>query len=160
MGTVYLIAPRRLAHVIMALLALGSLYAAYRVAAAPVDTSLLPAAGEIVSGQAMPADVRIMTPFFNIFGAGALVIGAAYSAWVFWRKGIMAHRVKSNVLIAVGAFIPSMTGALARFGWTETFFLGELLGVVIIFLGFLVSAEVFERRPQPFLRGEAPVKRT
>ncbi|MCL5107585.1 MAG: hypothetical protein M1401_01665 [Chloroflexi bacterium] len=146
MGTVYLIVRRRYAHAIMALLVLGSLYAAYRVLAAPVDPALLPKAGEIVTGQALPSNVRILTPFFNVFGAGALVAGAVYSAWVFWRKGIMGHRVVSNILIALGAFIPSLTGGLSRFGFSGLFFLGELLGVVIIFLGFLVSVEVFERR--------------
>lgn len=147
MGTVYLLAPRRYAHAVMAVLALGSLYAAYRVLAAPVDAALLPAAGEIVSGRALPGEVRILTPFFNVFGAGALVLGAVYSAWYFWRRGVMGHRVASNVLIALGAFIPSLTSGLSRFGITGAFFLGELLGVVIIFLGFLVSVEVFDRRP-------------
>ncbi|MHB1417814.1 MAG: hypothetical protein ACYC1C_21400 [Chloroflexota bacterium] len=150
MGTIYLTASRRVANVVMILLALASLFAAYRVFTAPVDVSLLPKAGEVVSGQGMPADVRIMTPFFNIFGAGALVIGAGYSSWVFWRRRLMPHRVVSNVLIAVGAFVPSLTGALARFGFSGTFFLGELLGVLVIFAGFLASIEVFEKVSLPF----------
>lgn len=149
MGTVYLLTPRRFAHAVMAVLAVGSVYAAYRVLATPIDAALLPAPGEIVTGRALPGDVRILTPFFNVFGAGALVIGALYSAWYFWRRRIMGHRVVSNLLIALGAFIPSLTSGLSRFGFTGTFFLGELLGVVIIFLGFLVSVEVFERRRPP-----------
>ncbi len=146
MGTVYLLAPRRLAHAIMAVLAIGSVYAALRVLTADVEVALLPRAGQVVSGQALAAGVRVLTPFFNIFGAGALVFGAAYSAWVFWRRRLMPHRVASNVLIAVGAFIPTVTSGLSRFGFTDAFFLGEFLGVVFIFGGFLVSVEVFERR--------------
>jgi hypothetical protein len=146
LGTVYLTVRRRYAHAITALLVLGSVYAAYQVLGAPVDATLLPKAGEVVTGQALPGNVRILTPLFNIFGAGALVVGAVYSAWVFWRRGIMGHRVVSNILIAVGAFIPSLTGVLNRFGFSGLFFLGELLGVVTIFVGFLVSVEVFERR--------------
>ncbi|MHB1004910.1 MAG: hypothetical protein ACYC3S_04615 [Chloroflexota bacterium] len=159
MGTIYLVAPRRVAHAILGALVVASVYAVYRVFGAPVDASLLPAANEVVSGRALPAEVRILTPIFNVFGAGALVLGAAYSAWVFWRKGIMGHRVLSNVLIAVGAFIPSMTGALSRFGLTGTLFLGELLGVVVIFAGFLVSVEVFERKPRPVIHQQQAPQR-
>ena len=49
----------------------------------------------------------------------------------------------SNVLIAIGAFIPGMTSGLSRFGLTSAFFVGELLGVLCILVGFLVSVEVF-----------------
>ena len=34
----------------------------------------------------MPADLRIMTPPFNIVGAFALVFGAVYSAYIFMPK--------------------------------------------------------------------------
>lgn len=149
MGTVYLLAPRRLAHGVMAVLALASVYAAYRVAGAPVDVALLPAAGEVVSGRALPADVRVLTPFFNVFGAAALIGGAGYSAWTYWRRGGNAQRVVSNALIAAGAFVPSLTGTLSRFGLADLLPLGELLGLLVIFGGFLVSSEVFERRLQP-----------
>lgn len=152
MGTIYLLAPRRLANAVMLGLVVASVYAAYRVVGAPVDLALLPAAGEAVSGRALPGDVRMLTPFFNLFGAGALIGGALYSAWVFWRRGIMRHRLISNALIAAGAFAPSITGALSRFGMAEAHSAGELLGVTVIFAGFLVSVEVFERARRPFAR--------
>jgi hypothetical protein len=47
-------------------------------------------------------------------------------------------------LIALGAFIPGVTSGLNRFGVTWSFFLGEFLGVLLIFAGFLVSEEVFK----------------
>ena len=46
--------------------------------------------------------------------------------------------------------MPSLTSGLSRFGVTETFFLGELLGVVFLFAGFLVSIEVFRELRVPF----------
>jgi hypothetical protein len=52
-------------------------------------------------------------------------------------------RVPATILIAVGGFIPGVTSGLNRFGVTWSFFLGELLGVVLIFIGFLVSEDVF-----------------
>jgi hypothetical protein len=51
--------------------------------------------------------------------------------------------VPATILIAVGALIPGVTSSLNRFGVTWSFFLGEFLGLVLIFAGFLVSEEVF-----------------
>ena len=142
-------------------------------------------------GAAMPADLRIMTPPFNIVGAFALVFGAVYSAYIFmpkvramrvttelpvvgafgravavvvnfvaslpaaWRAlraGTLNSRVPATLLIALGGFIPGWTSALSRFGVTWSFFIGELIGVVLIFIGFLVSIEVFSDLRLPFTR--------
>jgi len=54
--------------------------------------------------------------------------------------------VPATLLIALGGFIPGITSGLNRFGVTWSFFLGELLGVVFIFIGFIVSTEVFSAR--------------
>ena len=67
-------------------------------------------------------------------------------------RGELNSRVPSTMLIALGGFFPSLTGSLARFGMTEAFFLGELLGVVFLFAGFLVSIEVFREIRIPFTR--------
>ena len=64
--------------------------------------------------------------------------------------GRLNSRVPATILLAIGGFIPSMTSGLSRFGVTETFFLGELLGVVFLFAGFLVSVEVFREFRIPF----------
>jgi hypothetical protein len=58
-------------------------------------------------------------------------------------SGRLNSRVPATILIAVGAFIPGLTSGLNRFGVTWSFFLGEFLGLVLIFAGFLVSEEVF-----------------
>ena len=50
--------------------------------------------------------------------------------------------MKANVLIAVGAFIPSVASGLTRFGVTSLFFVGELVGLVCIMAGFLLSTRV------------------
>ena len=50
----------------------------------------------------------------------------------------------ATILIALGAFIPGVTSGLNRFGVTWSFYLGEFLGVLLIFAGFLVSEEVFK----------------
>ena len=143
------------------------------------------------TGEAFPADLRILTPPFNIAGALVLVFGAVYSAYIFmpkrrvmrvpggppvigtigravavavnfvasipgawraFRAGTLNSRVPATLLIAIGGFIPSWTSGLNRFGVTWAFFLGELLGVIFIFLGFLVSTEIVSDRQLPFTR--------
>jgi hypothetical protein len=66
------------------------------------------------------------------------------AAWLV--SGRLNSRVPATLLIAAGGFIPSLTSGLDRFGVTWSFFLGELLGVLLIFAGFLVSEEVFRDR--------------
>ena len=57
--------------------------------------------------------------------------------------GRLNSRVPATILIALGGFVPSVTSGLNRFGITWAFFLGEFVGVLLIFCGFLVSEEVF-----------------
>jgi hypothetical protein len=64
--------------------------------------------------------------------------------------GRLHSRVPATILLAIGGFIPSLTSGLSRFGITETFFLGEFLGVVFLFAGTLVSVEVFREFRIPF----------
>jgi hypothetical protein len=74
--------------------------------------------------------------------------------------GRLHSRVPATLLIAVGGLIPAITSGLNRFGNTGAFFVGELLGVVFLFAGFLVSMEVFREIRVPFthivLRSRAP----
>ena len=64
--------------------------------------------------------------------------------------GRLNSRVPATILLAIGAFVPSVTSGLNRFGMTGSFFLGELLGVIFLFAGFLVSVEVFREFRIPF----------
>lgn len=152
MGTIYLLLRRNIAHTIMAVLLAVSVYAIYRVATADIgDLSALVG----LSGTAMPDEVRRMTPIFNIFGTLALVGGAIYSAWFFWRRRLMSHRMLSNILIAVGALLPAAGGTSLRLEAASltVFYLLELLGIVIIFIGFLRSREVFGLYRFPLIHG-------
>ncbi len=65
-------------------------------------------------------------------------------------RGRLNSRVPATILIAVGGIIPAITSGLNRFGNTSGFFVGELLGVVFLFAGFLVSVEVFREIRVPF----------
>jgi len=146
-GTVYLLAPKSWAHAFMALLALSSIYGAARVFSAQLDPSLLPA-GELSGRAIVTPGVRILTPFFNTYGSITLIGGAIYSAWIFWRKRILPHRAIGNVLIAVGAMAPAIGGLFSRFGFTGILYVSELVGAVLMFLGFLRATTPF-KEPAP-----------
>jgi hypothetical protein len=140
-GTVYLLAKRSWANATMVLLVLGSLYGLVRVFGAELDPSLLTTSlhtGSELSGHAIiTPGVRALTPIFNLYGTVALVGGAAWSAWIFWRKRVLLHRTLGNLLIAVGAMAPAFGGAFSRFGFSGALYWGELIGAVLIFAGFL-----------------------
>jgi hypothetical protein len=139
--------PQLLGHVALAILIAGTIAAGFAVLTAPVDLAEAfdPATG-IPRGAGFPETVRVLTPPFNVAGALAILFGAIYSAWTFWRRRASAERVLSAVLIAAGAFAPSLTSTLNRFGYTGAFYWGELLGVLLIFAGFLASSEIISRR--------------
>jgi hypothetical protein len=65
-------------------------------------------------------------------------------------RGRLNSRVPATILIAIGALIPAITSGLNRFGNTGGFFIGELLGVVFLLAGFLVSVEVVREIRVPF----------
>lgn len=111
-------------------LVFGAIYSAYvympkrKVLRAKVKT---PVIAQLYGGAAVAVNLVTSTPT----AASALV------------KGKLNSRVPATILIALGAFIPGLTSGLDRFGVTWSFFLGQFLGVLLIFAGFLVSEEVF-----------------
>jgi hypothetical protein len=139
-GTVYLLAKKKWANTLMAILLLGSLYGVFKVFTAELDPSLLTASvhtGSELSGHAITnGGVRGLTPIFNLYGTTFLVGGAIYSAWIFFRKRVLLHRTIGNLLIAVGALAPAFGGAGSRMGIPAALYIGELLGAVLMFIGF------------------------
>jgi hypothetical protein len=158
-GTVYLLAKRRWANTFMVLLVLGSMYGALRVFTAELDPGLLTSSlhtGSELSGHAIiTPGVRTLTPFFNLYGTVTLVGGAAYSAFIFWRKRVLLHRTIGNLLIAVGAILPAFGGTFSRMGISGALYLSEFLGAVLLFLGFLRAITPFEEREQQTLEATA-----
>jgi hypothetical protein len=140
-GTVYLLARRRTAHILMAVLVLASIFAVFRVFSAQIDPALMSTSlhtGSELSGHAIVTPgVRTLTPFFNLYGTVTLVGGAAYSAFIFWRKRVLLHRVIGNVLIAFGAILPAFGGSFSRFGIPGALYISELLGAILLFIGFM-----------------------
>lgn len=140
-GTVFLLAKAKWAQLTFILLLLGSFYGAVRVFTAQLDPSLLTTSvhtGSELSGHAIVTPgVRTLTPFFNLYGTVTLVGGAVYSAWLFWRKRILLHRTLGNILIAVGAMAPAFGGTFSRLGIPGALYISELIGVILMFAGFI-----------------------
>ncbi len=160
-------------HVAMAFLAAGTVLVAALVLTAPLSGAYLDPNTQVPVGAAAPGYLRVSSIPFNAGGGLALVFGAIYSAYIYMPKrrvlqarfaalAIAANfiaslpgaatallqnrlnsRVPATILIALGAFIPGVTSSLNRFGITWSYYLGEFLGIVLIFAGFLISEEVF-----------------
>jgi hypothetical protein len=164
-GTVYLLAKRKWANALMIVLGVASLYAAIRVFAAQLDPALMTQSvhtGSELSGHAIVAGgVRTLTPFFNLYGTVTLVGGALYSSWIFWRKRILLHRTIGNILIAVGAMLPAFGGTFSRFGLPNALYLGELLGTVLMFAGFIrATTPMGSEQPEVGAVAETPAVKT
>ena len=94
----------------------------------------------VFSGHAITSSgVRSLTPFFNIYGIITLIGGAIYSAWVLWRKQILAHRALGNVLIAGAAILGGGGSAFARFGLLTYLYTLELASLIMMYVGFLFA---------------------
>jgi hypothetical protein len=161
-GTVYLLVREKWANILMALLAVASLFGAYRVFTATLDPAALATSlhtGSVLSGQAIVSGgVRSLTPFFNIYGTITLVGGAIYSAWIFWRKRVLLNRVIGNVLIAVGALLPAFGGTFSRFGIGGALYISELLGAILMFIGFIRATTPMANAAPRRQRREAAVQ--
>jgi hypothetical protein len=160
-------------HVAMAALVIGSLVVTAMVLTARISGVYLDPSTHVPTAAGFPGYLRVASVPFNAGGGLALAFGALYSAYIYMPKkrvvgarlGVLAivvnffaslpgavsallqnrlnSRVPATLLIALGAFIPGTTSSLDRFGVTWSFFLGEFVGVLLIFAGFLVSEEVF-----------------
>ena len=155
LGSIYLLVPLRWAQAVTIVLAIAAIWAVYRVLSVPIEAAaVIPLHGQArpPSVQSIPGDVTAMVVVFNILGTLAVVGGALWSASLFWRRRTHLYRVVSNVLIAAGAIVVASSGSLAGLGRPEYLFLGEFLGIAIIFLGFLRSQEHLSRASMPLLR--------
>ncbi len=83
--------------------------------------------------------MTLLTILLNIYGTIALVGGAIYSAYLFWRKKVLANRMIGNLLIAAGALMPAMAGSFVKAGLVDLLYLSEFVGVVLMYAGFLLA---------------------
>lgn len=111
---------------------------AWVVFTAPVDSAAL--LQPIPAGTGFPDSVRIWSPLFTVPGSLALIGIALLS---YWRT-----RLAFNLWIAAGAVVAAGSGSLATFHITWVLYLGDLLGIALMFWGFLTSRQP-ARAPGP-----------
>ena len=102
---------------------------------AQVDTGKLKE--RTVGGSAMPASARMISPFLTIPGSIALIGGALYS-WYMTQRNY-------NLFIAIGALLVASGGGLSRFGMEWALYILELLGVAVMYIGFIKSEDVIKK---------------
>jgi hypothetical protein len=94
-----------------------------------------------------------LTILLNIYGTLTLIGGAIYSAIIFWRKRVLLNRMIGNVLIAAGALAPAMAGSFVKMGLVDALYLSELIGVVLMYIGFIQATTVPAREAAPAVAG-------
>lgn len=148
-GTIHLLVRKRgVAWTLTGILTAVSLLAATLVLLAP----LTPAAASYNVSMAISSQYKailtrggltiLLTILLNIYGTLTLVGGAIYSAIIFWRKRVLLNRMIGNVLIAAGAIAPAMAGSFVTLGLPDLLYLSELIGVVLMYIGFVQATTV------------------
>jgi hypothetical protein len=143
LGTVYLLAPRRAGHAAAAVVAIAAVFAAGSVITVELDPSALMRASEasqIASGrEVMPEGPRTLSRYYSYTGFVVVVAGALWSAWKLsrTRRERFRNLTVGNIHIAVGTTVVAVASAFARFGSGSVFAVGLLVGVVLMFAGFL-----------------------
>jgi hypothetical protein len=151
-GTVLLLARARTARALTLLLAAASVAAGGIVLAAPIDLSR-GTSGGLASGAGFPDAVRLLTPLFNIYGTGALVIGVAVSLSTYAWSGGNGRRTAGTAVIGAGVLVIALGGTLSRAGMPQALYLTELGALLTILAGFSLTAG--PGRPGPALSPSA-----
>lgn len=144
-GTVYLLLDRRTAdRLTIALLSYVGV-ASVLVLLTPVDASI--ADDEVLSGDVIEwTFVRTLSPVVNTYAVIFLIGGAIYSAFHYRAQGLM-RPAYANALIALGAILPGIGGGFSRAGHTEVLYIGEFIGIILIYFGFRLSTRPADAPP-------------
>jgi hypothetical protein len=142
-GTVFLLVRRRgvamaLAGVLVvaALISLGLMLAAPLTSQAAAYNPAQPVSAQYKDILTRGGGTILLTILLNIYGTITLVGGAIYSAYLFWRKKVLANRMLGNILIAAGALMPASAGTFIRAGLVDWLYVSEFIGVVLMYVGF------------------------
>jgi hypothetical protein len=133
-GSLWLSWPRPTARVLTIISLTFVVVASILVVMSPVDLTAFEShrpSGAILEWRW----VRLLTPFINLYAVFFLIGGAAVSAWRHYRYRGHLYRAWGNALIALGALLPGIGGAYAKAGVVEALYVGECVGLMVIWLG-------------------------
>jgi hypothetical protein len=91
------------------------------------------------TANAMPTYVTGIGMLLVIPGAIALIVGAFYSAY---RLRHTKNAIVYNSLIGLGALVFSAVGSAALVNNYALYYSGQMIGVILMFLGFLKSIDI------------------
>ncbi len=87
--------------------------------------------------------VRLLTPFINTYSA-IFLIGTAFYSAIKWSKiENGGNRAIGNILITVGALLPGIGGSMAKAGIVEALYIGEFIGIILIWAGYKYCLKQF-----------------
>ncbi len=155
-GSVHLLIRKRgVAWTLTGILAAVSLLAAVLVLSAPITSAAsayhvaLPISSQYKDILTRGGATIALTILLNIYGTLTLVGGAIYSAIIFLRKHVLVNRMIGNILIAIGALAPAMAGSFVKLGLVDGLYLSELVGVVLMYIGFIQATTAPARETVP-----------
>ncbi len=136
-GSVYLHFSRRTANLLTAITLPFIIISSILVFLSPLDESLLQTFRP--SGASLQWQwVRLLTPFINTYSAIFLIGSAFYSAIRYAKVENGKNRAIGNAFITVGALLPGIGGAMAKAGVVEALYVGEFVGIILIFIGYRI----------------------
>jgi hypothetical protein len=144
MGTVHLLIRKgNIAQIMTWGLAGVSLLALILIMSAPANSATYdvtqPASVQYKDILGRNGLIILLTILLNIYGTLTLVGGAIYSAFLFWRKKVLANRMFGNILIAAGALSPAMGGSFLKAGFTDFLYVSEFIGAILMYIGFVMA---------------------
>jgi hypothetical protein len=147
-GSVYLHLKKRNANILSAITLPFIVFASIMVFLSPVNLQLLESyrpGGASLEWQW----VRLLTPFINTYSAIFLIGSAFYSAIRFTKIENGKNRAIGNILITIGAILPGIGGGMAKAGMVEALYIGEFIGILLIYAGYRVCLKDKLVNPMP-----------
>ncbi len=92
--------------------------------------------------------IRLLTPLINTYSVIFLIGTALWSAIRYTRIENGKYRAIGNALITIGAILPGIGGGMAKAGMVEALYIGEFVGIILIYAGYRVCS--FSPVPTPF----------
>ncbi|MCB1187457.1 hypothetical protein KDL29_09855 [bacterium] len=153
-GSLYMLTPRRYANrltwISLPLVAILSL----AVVLSPANLEALQPhkpGGAVLGWQW----IRWFSPLINTYAAIFLIGFAVRSATLFARRRRNFNRMVGNTLIAIGAILPGIGGGMAKGGIVEALYVGEFIGIILIWMGFRWCQKRVVREEQVEIPAEA-----